>query len=211
MEVLYTDGGKFAEFDGKHFTRDEKTGYYLAASPDAGTKRRKRLHICVWEKCNGEVPKGCHIHHKDHNKNNNELENLECLTAGEHRKRHTEKLTDEQVQRMTQNLIDYAIPEAVKWHKSDSGRAWHSKHAREQWRVREPKVYTCSFCGKEFETLNRYSRTSNHFCSNSCKSAFRRASGVDNEIRRCVICGTEFETNKYSARKRCAKCRHIKH
>lgn len=41
--------------------------------------------------------KGCHVHHKDGNKSNNNIENLECLTPFEHRRisfelKHTNKV-----------------------------------------------------------------------------------------------------------------------
>lgn len=45
-------------------------------------------HRWTWEKHHGKIPKGHHIHHKDGNKRNNSLENLELLTAEEHRKKH---------------------------------------------------------------------------------------------------------------------------
>ncbi len=45
-------------------------------------------HIWVWEKHHGKIPKNYQIHHKDGNKRNNSIENLELLTAEEHRKKH---------------------------------------------------------------------------------------------------------------------------
>lgn len=45
-----------------------------------------RLHRLVYEAFVGEIPKGhkFHIHHKDHNKQNNRVDNLELVTAKEH-------------------------------------------------------------------------------------------------------------------------------
>ena len=66
----------------------------------------------------------------------------------------------------------------------------------------KPKKFICQNCGKEFEALP----FGNHnFCSNSCKSAYRRKNGIDNEIRICEICGKEFEINKYSKTRFCSK------
>src|SRR4249920_1704457 len=45
---------------------------------------RGRLHLAVWRLHRGEVPPGHHIHHKDDDRSNNDLENLECLTVQEH-------------------------------------------------------------------------------------------------------------------------------
>ena len=50
------------------------------------------LHHLVWEKYYGKkVPKGYHIHHKDENKTNNDINNLELMTASDHMKLHMSK------------------------------------------------------------------------------------------------------------------------
>ena len=49
----------------------------------------KWLHRYIWEKYNGEIPDGYIIHHKDHNKNNNNIDNLELMLEFEHRKEHS--------------------------------------------------------------------------------------------------------------------------
>ncbi|MBF8418931.1 HNH endonuclease signature motif containing protein [Heyndrickxia coagulans] len=46
------------------------------------------VHRLEWQKYNGEIPEGYVIHHKDENKLNWSIENLELLTRGEHIKRH---------------------------------------------------------------------------------------------------------------------------
>lgn len=48
----------------------------------------RRLYYFVWELFNGPVPKGYVIHHKDHNKLNDALNNLELLTEFEHKSIH---------------------------------------------------------------------------------------------------------------------------
>lgn len=47
-----------------------------------------RHHRWVWEKRHGPIPKGFVIHHKDGNKLNNKLRNLELMSRGEHQKAH---------------------------------------------------------------------------------------------------------------------------
>ena len=50
------------------------------------------LHHLVWEKhYNKKVPKGYHIHHKDENKTNNDINNLQLMSASEHMKLHMSK------------------------------------------------------------------------------------------------------------------------
>ena len=69
-------------FNGIKFTRDERTGYYLNSTI------RKRMHRYVWEFYNGTIPKGYEIHHKDRNKANNSISNLEIMQKGKHSSLH---------------------------------------------------------------------------------------------------------------------------
>lgn len=46
------------------------------------------LHRYVWEQTYGPIPKNMVIHHKDFNRGNWDLKNLEMLTRAEHLKRH---------------------------------------------------------------------------------------------------------------------------
>lgn len=47
-----------------------------------------KLHVFIWEQKNGERPKGYNVHHKDNNKLNYDINNLELLTIGDHRRIH---------------------------------------------------------------------------------------------------------------------------
>ncbi len=47
-----------------------------------------RDHIAVWIRYKGKIPKGKLIHHKNGNKKDNRIENLECLTRKQHGKLH---------------------------------------------------------------------------------------------------------------------------
>lgn len=50
--------------------------------------RRMRLHIAVWIEAFGEIPEGYCIHHINHNKLDNAIENLMLMTKSEHHKLH---------------------------------------------------------------------------------------------------------------------------
>lgn len=53
------------------------------------------LHVYVWERHNGERPKGMHIHHIDGNKANYEISNLMLVTPSDHQKIHAGWVSDD--------------------------------------------------------------------------------------------------------------------
>jgi hypothetical protein len=204
--IIYSDNYLTAQVDGYKFRRDKKTGYFLS-SKLIGNKR-KRLHVYVWEKAYGEVPHGSHIHHKDGNKLNNEIENLELLSMKRHAIVHGKNLTDEDRKRRRDNVIRNATPAAKEWHRSADGAEWHSKHGKENMEKRTLRAYKCTCCGAEFTTRHIYGEGQNSFCSNKCKSSFRRSQKKDYVLKVCESCGTEFYDNKYQKIKYCKDCQH---
>lgn len=46
------------------------------------------IHVFVWERVNGKKPEGHEIHHKDGDKSNYSLNNLELLSISDHRRTH---------------------------------------------------------------------------------------------------------------------------
>lgn len=191
---------KHQYFDGKKFTRDERTGYYLCSTKSADGQR-KRMHVYVWEYYNGKTPEGYHVHHIDGDKSNNTIENLKLISRHKHLSFHGKKQAVEKHDFFARNLIENAQPKAIKWHKSQEGREWHKNHYEKMKnKFHEKKDYICQNCGKEFISTNVGSK----FCSNKCKSAFRRKSGVDDENRRCSYCGKVFVCNKYSEKHFCS-------
>lgn len=200
MKVIYSDNHRIAIFDGVKFRKDLKTGYYLSVrKTDIG--RRERLHRYVWRYYNGDIADGYHIHHKDENKDNNEIENLDCITSSEHERLHSREYAAKNYDKMIKNLNENVRPKANEWHKSADGREWHKQHySRMKDRLHETRDFVCVVCGKPFKSPN----TKSKFCCNNCKSAYRRGLGVDNVKRVCVICGGEFIANKYSKTRTCS-------
>lgn len=204
MEFKKTEKSiRYTEYDGKRFYKDNR-GYWIGQKIDeSGKSRIIRLHIYVWEKFNGPVPDGCDIHHIDHDTSNNDLSNLVAIPRTEHHKLHMARRDKSGLAHI---LEVYARPKSAKWHRSEAGRQWHKEHYKSSmapyWDEQVTK--TCEYCGKEFRTPVLM-KESAKYCSNNCKSAARRRSGVDNEERICRICGSIFITNKYSRAELCSK------
>lgn len=194
--IQYFENGDLAIFNGKKYRRDKKTGYYLNSAT------RTRLHRAVWIYRNGEIPKGFHVHHKDEDKRNNEIENLELLQGSFHCSHHSQKYADEHIKEIRARMETLVRPKADVWHGTDEGRAWHSKHAKETCENLPLKKYVCQHCGKDF-----YKKPlgENKFCSNNCKSAYRRHMGLDNIIKKCEFCGNEYISSKYRKTKYCSQ------
>ncbi|MFD1350157.1 HNH endonuclease signature motif containing protein [Oceanobacillus caeni] len=187
-------------YDGLNFVRDEKTGYYLCSKIVNG--ERPRLHRYKWEKHYGKIPKGYHVHHKDHDKSNNDIENLILLQNKIHIAHHTRQRSEE----FFKTFQNKGTEAAKKWHSSKDGKQWHKEHfentLKPHLELTEEKI--CDQCGKTFLTNNSLKGRA-RFCSNKCKSAWRRNSGIDDEKRICVSCGKEFIANKYSTKKKCKR------
>lgn len=199
--IEYSADGKIAIYDGYKFRRDPNTGYFLCTKKtDAG--KRERLHVYVFRRANGAIPDGYHVHHIDEDKNNNEPENLALLAAVEHTAIHSRERWEADRDRMAKSLAINAVPAATAWHKSAEGRKWHSAHQKEILERAQEQEYVCTRCGKRYKALPI--GKAKKFCSNACRAAARRESGVDNEKRFCRFCGEEFTTNKYSGAHFCS-------
>lgn len=57
-------------------------GYYVCALTG------RRLHHVIWEAVFGPIPQGHVLHHRDGNKINNDIANLELMEWGEHTRHH---------------------------------------------------------------------------------------------------------------------------
>ena len=165
-------------------------------------RKGKRLHRTVWEFHNGPIPAGYDIHHIDGDRANNDIDNLQLLEGSEHGRVH---MTQPERLEKSMKAIVRAQEAASAWHGTQAGFEMHSRIARDYWAQAKPETFTCSCCGKEFRSRGHYGKESNTFCSNNCKSEWRRRHGIDNETRTCPVCGAEFSVNRYLKQACCSR------
>lgn len=156
------------KYDSIVFYKATKQNYYFAKI----NGKPKRLHVYIWEKKYGKVPKGYHIHHIDENPYNNDISNLQLLTQFDHLSLHG-KSRDIDEQREKMKIAQAA---ATEWHKSEQGRVWHTKQYEVSLRKRmtEKITLTCQVCGKEYQTVLAMVHKSKYCCNNCKATALRR-------------------------------------
>jgi len=91
----------------------------------------------------------------------------------------------------------------VSLSKANSGKdKYCSMECSQISQIKEVK-FNCDYCGIEKITNpSQYLKSTNHFCSHECADTFR--SEQLNEVRKCEICGKDFECLKSSSKKMCS-------
>ena len=193
---------EFCYFNGKRFYRNTGSknwsdrNYFKRI--EHGTS--VYLHRLVWSNTHGDIPHGYHVHHIDGDTSNNSIENLECLPARYHRDKH--EFSEETIEKLRAHL-DSVRHLSKRWHSSDEGREWHSKHAKRTIAGNFEKNVKCLECGVEFTAKASHNKSA--FCSNAHKSAYRRKMGYDNIDKPCAFCNKIFSTNKYAKIETCSR------
>ena len=164
---------------------------------------KKLLHRMIWEHHKGPIPKAHIIHHKDGDKLNNSIDNLECMSQAEHSRLHRLEESEVLSRRMSSSSEKIHV-----WHRSIEGRKLLAEKAKKQFENRATFSCICAECGKDF--LSKHT-VPTKFCSKNCMSLQRRKSGKDNEERHCIICLNPFIINKYQLTKTCCKSCLAKH
>lgn len=199
--IEYNENKTRATFNGRLYYLRESQGYYYAPRKDR--KGCDTLHRMVYIHYNGEIPQGYHIHHKDGDKSNNDISNLECLSAKKHLTDHGNNWSEERLEKARKRMQEVVRPKAYEWHSSAEGREWHKQHYEHMKdKFYEEVESVCIICGKTF-TAHR--KGGSKCCSMKCRAKERRMSGIDNETRVCETCGKEFVTNKYYKVKYCSR------
>ena len=140
-----------------------------------------------------EQIKGYEVHHIDGNKDNNEIDNLKLLTTEEHHKLHN--IRSESSHRHVCKKCGRTYWSSVSKSTEICDRCDSSLAIGGSSMLMIKK--RCEYCGAEYETKG-VNKNRSKFCSNKCKSAYRRATGVDKIEKICAFCGNSFKTDKYS-------------
>ena len=180
---------------GRKFYLDKKNGYWISTDCP-----RIRAHVWVWINNFGEIEKGMHIHHIDENKSNNDISNLRKITVRHHISQH---MTPEKIER-AKEWIGTIRPLTKEWHASEEGIKWHSNHAKKTLCRKNPVRQECAQCGNAY-TVDSLDEKRSKFCSNKCKSARRRDSGIDDVNIQCNRCSKIFKRNKYAKTRFCSR------
>lgn len=192
-------------FNGRKFSKGSNKYFYRTVGPKEKAeigKARESLHREVWKTHYGDIPEGFVVHHKDHNKNNNQLSNLDLVSDREHRSMHSKEFHAANPGHATR-AIGIAQDNCRKWHSSSDGHAWHKQHyEKNKDKLHKDIEVVCECCGKVCVSTDT---GRNKYCSRNCKSQARRDSGVDNEVRECLWCKQAFEANKYAKVKYCSR------
>ena len=78
-----------------------------------GKRKRKRMNRLVWETFVGPIPEGYDVHHKNHNRQDNRVENLELIEKHKHRKMHydenKESLDKIRIKKRSMPVLQYTV------------------------------------------------------------------------------------------------------
>lgn len=180
--------------------------YFRAGRGDV-YKGRSYLHRDLWIAQHGPIPDGYEVDHRDGNPLNNDVSNLQLLTIDEHREKSYPGWCESAKCRwdaMPPERRQAMWDAAAEWHRSDAGREWHRHHGRNVAAAMPHVDRTCDRCGAVYcvkENVSKWGK----FCSNKCRAAARRDSGIDNENRTCGRCGGVFSVNRYSKQQYCSR------
>jgi hypothetical protein len=71
----------FTVWDGQRWYPNKRDGYFR-------NRKGELLHRAVWSASNGPIHEGWQVHHKDEDRSNNDLSNLDAVPVREHQLRH---------------------------------------------------------------------------------------------------------------------------
>ncbi len=146
-------------YNGKKYYQHSRNRYWVRDERAADGKRKLvLLHRVIWEDAHGTIQDGRHIHHIDGCRTNNLLENLECISPGEHASIHRRKEARE-------GRLGYLHEAQRRALSTPEGRKRKSESVKTGWKTRKEVKKECKRCGKEFLTQAPQRK----WCGQSCK------------------------------------------
>ena len=118
-------------FNDRIFKKSSDGYYFSSIGP---------IHRVIWSFYNGKIPEDCVIHHKDFDKNNNDISNLQILTYSEHAKVHNAKRRNLEVKLTNEKKFDKIygdLKNKIVTHEYDFNSVLPSEHEL-------TKTYDCS-------------------------------------------------------------------
>lgn len=115
-----------------HIFKKSNDGYYFSSIGP--------IHHFIWSFYNGKIPEGYVIHHKDFNKNNNTISNLQLLTYSEYAKVYNVKVKNLEIKLTNEKKFDKIygdLKNKIVTHKYDFNSVLPSEHEL-------TKIYDCS-------------------------------------------------------------------
>jgi hypothetical protein len=165
---------KVVWFRGREYTKSRTCDYFRRYCKRTG--KLVYLHRDVWEHHRGGIPAGYHVHHKNRDKCDNRIENLECLSPAEHHGRHDDLHKSEETLRLLDRIRP---PESVL-----------APARQRYWREVQPKDYVCVVCGTGFKSKHNGIPK---YCSARCKEK-KRVRPLLGKV--CAWCKGTFTTRK---------------
>ena len=105
----------------KNMERKKTKNGYIRFEKDEDGKLRFQ-HCIVWERHNGKIPLGMQIHHKDFDKENNAIDNLQLVTPLEHKRLHSGcRIVNHEWEKPCKSCGEYKKCDKENWYFS---RGW---------------------------------------------------------------------------------------
>ena len=163
------NGIVYTKYEGRHYYNPN--GTYIKNGYAA-------LHRQVWIDANGDIPQGHHIHHIDHDQDNNDISNLQCIEAGTHQRLHGHLQKDE---------VQAKLKE---WRESDEGKATLRENAVKMRERTPERKLACKHCKKSFVTKS----STAIYCGQDCADHTH----IGKIKKSCPVCKKTFWTKKHS-------------
>jgi hypothetical protein len=161
MEGVMTE---YCVFNGERYYLNRR--YFRRCTLKPGSQAL--LHRAVWEHHKGPIPPAWHVHHRDRDRRNNAIENLELVPAPDHQRRH---MLDRSAsgQKWAPDLSPASLAKQVEWRRSDAGQEHYRKLGeKNRQAILQLPLHdmVCESCGSSYQA--KYPERSK-YCHSRCQ------------------------------------------